>query len=143
MRNGRKIFYGWWIVLVVGFGLSLGYVPIIGFTFSVFFKSLSQEFNWSRAEISLAFSLSLLVLSFSLPLAGRLVDRFGARKVILSSAFFFGLALISFYFLSASLWHLYAIYLALGLLGSGVSPVPYYNVVTHWFDKRRGLALGL
>jgi MFS family permease len=142
-REDIRIFYGWWIVLAVGFGLFLGYVPIIGFTFSVFFKPLSQEFNWSRAEISLAFSLSLLVLSFSLPLAGRLVDRLGARKVILSSALFFGLALISFYFLSASLWHLYAIYVLLGLVGSGVSPVPYYNVITHWFDQRRGLALGL
>ncbi|CAN5689518.1 MFS transporter [soil metagenome] len=143
IRKGHKIFYGWWNVLAVGVGLFLGYVPIIGFTFSVFFKPLSQEFNWSRAEISLAFSLSLLVLSFALPLTGRLVDRFGARKVILSSVLFFGLALISFYFLSASLWHLYAIYLALGLVGSGTSPVPYYNVITHWFDKKRGLALGL
>lgn len=142
-EKNRGIFYGWRIVLVAGIGLFMGYVPIIGFTFSVFFNPLSREFNWSRAEVSLAFSLSLLVLSLALPTAGRLVDRFGARRVILSSAALFGLGLISFYFLSPRLWHFYAVYLILGMVGGGVSPVPYYKVISHWFDKRRGLALGL
>lgn len=142
-EKDSRVFYGWWIVLVAGVGLFMGYVPIIGFTFSVFFNPLSREFDWSRAEVSLAFSLSLLALSLALPLAGRLVDRFGARRVILSSAALFGLGLMSFYLLSPCLWHFYAVYLVLGMVGSGVSPVPYYNVVSHWFDKRRGLALGL
>jgi MFS family permease len=55
----------------------------------------------------------------------------------------FGLGLISFYFLSASLWHFYAIYLALGVVGGGTTPVSYSKVISHWFDKKRGLALGL
>ena len=121
----------------------MGYVPIIGFSFSVFFKSLSQEFHWSRAEISLGFSLSLLVLSASLPIVGRLVDKFGARKIILPSALLFGLGLISFYFLTARLWHFYVIYVFLGIVGGGTAAVAYYKVISHWFDRRRGLALGL
>jgi len=141
-KNG-KIFYGWYILLAAAVGLFMGYVPMIGYTFSVFFNPLSKEFHWSRAEISLAFSLSLLSLSVVLPIAGRLVDRFGARRVILPAAVLFGTALASFYFLTDSLWHFYAIYLFLGIVGGGTAPVPYYNVVSHWFDKRRGLALGL
>jgi len=121
----------------------MGYVPVIGFSFSVFFKPLSQEFNWSRAEISLGFSLSLLVLSAALPIVGRLVDRFGARKIILPGALLFGLGLTSFFFLTPNLWHFYAIYICLGIVGSGTAAVPYYKVICHWFDKRRGLALGL
>ena len=74
----------------------MGYVPVIGFSFGVFFKPLSEEFNWSRAEVSLAFSLSLLVLSTALPVVGRLVDKYGARKVILPFAARFGLTLTSF-----------------------------------------------
>ena len=139
----RKVFYGWYIVPVAAIGLFVGYIPIILASFSVFFKPLSQEFHWSRAEISLAFSLSLLVVSVALPLVGRLVDRFAARKVILPSALFFGLGLASFYFLTASLWHFYAIYIFLGIVGSGTAAVPYYKVISDWFDKRRGLALGL
>jgi MFS family permease len=136
-------FYGWWLVLVAGVGLFMGYVPIIGFTFSVFFNSLAQEFKWSRAEVSLAFSVSLLALSLSLPIAGRLVDRLGARRVIIPSVLFFGLGLASFYLLTSNLWYFYAIYLFLGVAGSGISPVPYYHVISRWFDRRRGLALGL
>lgn len=121
----------------------MGYVPIIGFSFSVFFLPLSEEFNWSRAQVSLAFSLSLIVLSAALPLVGRLVDRYGARKIILPSALLFGVGLTSFYFLSNNLWHFYGIYIFLGIVGSGTAAVPYYKVISQWFDKRRGLALGL
>jgi MFS family permease len=138
-----RIFYGWRIVAAVAVGLYLGYVPIIGFTFGVFFNPISSEFGWSRAQISLAFSISLLALTFSLPIAGRLVDRIGPRRVILPSATLFGLAMMSFYFLSRNIWHYYAIYLVLGIVGGGISPVPYYDVIARWFDRRRGLALGL
>lgn len=142
-QNRRKIFYGWWIVLVAGIGMFMGYGPIISFTFGVFLKPLSTEFGWSRAEISLAFSLSLLVLSGALPLVGRLVDRWGARKVIVPSVLLFAFGLFSFALLSARLWHFYAIYLFLGIVGGGTAPIPYSNVISHWFDRRRGLALGL
>jgi MFS family permease len=138
-----KIFYGWFIAAVAAIGLFMGYVPIIGFSFSVFFKPISEEFHWSRAEISLGFSLSLLVLSAALPIVGRLVDRFGARKIIVPAALLFGLGLASFYFLAARLWQFYAIYIFLGIVGSGTAAVPYYKVISNWFDKKRGRALGL
>jgi nitrate/nitrite transporter NarK len=63
--------------------------------------------------------------------------------VIVPSVLLFGLGLVAFSMLSARLWHLYAIYLLLGIVGGGTAPVPYSNVISHWFDKRRGLALGL
>ncbi|MGH9427055.1 MAG: MFS transporter, partial [Terriglobia bacterium] len=66
-QTSSKIFYGWWIVLAAATGLSMGYGPIVAFTFGVFFKPLSQEFGWNRAQMSLAFSLSLLVISFASP----------------------------------------------------------------------------
>jgi MFS family permease len=121
----------------------MGYGPIISSTFGVFLNPLSQEFNWSRSQISLAFSFSLLALCVTMPLTGRLVDRFGARRVIVPSALIFGLCLISFNFLSGRRWHFYAIYVVMGIVGGGFSMVPYSRVVSHWFDKKRGLALGL
>lgn len=142
-QEQQRIFFGWWIVLVSAIGLAMGYGPIVTFTFGVFFKPLSQEFGWSRSQVSLAFSLSLLVLSLGLPVIGRLVDRFGARKVIVPSVLLLGLGLMSFALLSTPLWHLYVIYVVLGLVGGGTAPVPYSNVLSHWFDRQRGLALGL
>jgi MFS family permease len=142
-QTNTRLFFGWWIVFVAAIGLFMGYGPIVTFTFGVFFKPLSQEFGWSRAQVSLAFSLSLFVMSLAFPVVGRLVDRLGARKVIVPSVLLFGLGLISFALLSPRLWHLYAIYLVLGVVGGGTAPVPYSNVLAHWFDKRRGLALGV
>jgi MFS family permease len=142
-HKGRKVFYGWWVVLAAGIGSFMSYGPIIAFTFGVFIKPLSEEFGWSRAEISLGFSLSLLMLSAVAPVIGRLVDRWGARRVILPSVLLFGSGVASFYFLSANLWHFYALYVGLGVVGVGAATLPYLQVVSQWFDKQRGLALGL
>src|SRR6266540_1182988 len=102
-HKGGKVFYGWWVVLTAGIGSFMSYGPTIAFTFGVFIKPLSEEFGWNRSEISLAFSLSLLMVSGAAPFIGHLVDRCGARLVVVPSVLFFGLCLISFYFLSASL----------------------------------------
>ncbi|MBM4255739.1 MAG: MFS transporter [Deltaproteobacteria bacterium] len=134
---------GWWIVFIAAIGLFMGYGPVVSFTFGVFLRTLSQEFGWSRGDISLAFSISLFVMSLVFPLVGRLVDRFGARRVIIPSIILFGLGLMSLSLLTGNIWQFYAVYIVLGLVGGGTAPVPYSNVLSHWFDKRRGLALGL
>jgi MFS family permease len=141
-KNG-KIFYGWWVVLASGVGLAMCYGPIIVPTFGVFLKPLSQEFGRSRTQISLAFSLGTLGLALAAPFLGWLVDRFGARRVILPAVLLFGLSVLSLAFLSTHLWHLYLIYLLMGVVGSGTTGVPYAKVIARWFDRRRGLALGL
>jgi MFS family permease len=140
---GGSFLYGWWIVFVAAVGLFMGYGPVVTFTFGVFLRTLNQEFGWSRGDISQAFSISLFVMSLVFPLVGRLVDRFGARRVIIPSILLFGLGLMSLSLLSGNIWQFYAVYILLGLVGGGTAPVPYSNVLSHWFDKRRGLALGL
>ncbi len=142
-QKSSTIFYGWWVVLASGVGLAMHFGPIIVATFGVFLKPLSQEFGWNRTQISLAFSLATLGITVAVPLVGRLVDRFGARRVILPAVLLFGLSVLSLSFLSAHLWHFYAIYLLIGVVGSGTTPVPYAKVLSRWFDRRRGLALGL
>ncbi len=58
-QNSGTIFHGWWIVLVAAIGLSMGYGPIVTFTFGVFFKPLSQEFGWNLALLLSALGSSL------------------------------------------------------------------------------------
>ncbi len=144
MSHRPRVFYGWWVVATAALGLFFGGFPMVVFSFAVFFKPLSQEFHSGRAGISLAFTLHNLVAAVSVPLlAGRLVDRYGARKVILPYTVMFGLILLASRILSGKMWELYAFYAALGLAGSGMSVVPYGSVVAKWFDRRRGLAFGL
>jgi len=142
-RTADRIFYGWWIVVAAIVGLFLSLAPLVMFTLGVFLKPLNQEFHWNRAEISFAYMLCTLSGSAALPLLGRIVDRYGVRVVVIPSLLLFGLCLMSGYFLSSHLWHFYALYLAIGLVSSGTTPLPYARVISHWFDKKRGLALGL
>lgn len=142
VRRG-KLFYGWWVVLTAGLGLGLGYAPIVVYSFGVFLKPLVREFHSSRASISLAFTLANLANAISSPLAGQSADRFGPKRVILLASSVFGIVLISSLLASPVLWKLYVFYVVLGIAGSGPAPVPYSKVISNWFDKRRGLALGL
>ena len=138
----HRIFYGWWVVLVSALGLFWG-VPLTVFSFGVFLKPLMQEFHAGRAAISLGFTVKLFVVALCTPLTGWLLDRFGARKVILPFTALYGAVLLFNKAFSGGLWHFYFFYAVLGLLVHGFGPVPYGYVVTHWFDRRRGLALGL
>jgi MFS family permease len=114
------------------------------FSFSVFFKSLVLDFHASRAAISFAFSLFNLVGALWLPGTGVLIDRYGAKRVILTSTLLFGLVLCSAWWMGSGLWQLYLLFAALGIaMSSGPAPVPYGVVISHWFDRHRGLALGL
>ncbi len=138
-----RIFYGWLIVLVSAIGLFLG-PPLMVFSFSVFFKSLVQDFHASRAAVSFAFSLFNIVGALLIPCIGMLIDRFGAKRVILVFTLLYGLGLCSALWVGSALWQLYLLFTVLGVtMASGPSPVPYGVVISHWFNRHRGLALGL
>jgi MFS family permease len=143
MKGKRpKLFYGWWVALTAALGLFLSSATTIVFTFGVFARAMGQEFHSGRARMSLAFTLHNLTTALCVPLAGRLVDRYGPRRVLLPVTFFLGLILLSSRVISGELWQLYVFYMALGVSGcSGV--MSYTDVVSHWFDKRRGLALSV
>jgi MFS family permease len=141
-RTRPRLFYGWWVVVTSALALFLGPIPIMVFSFGVFLKPLIKEFHSGRGAVSLAFTLHNAVTAFGLPFAGRLVDHFGARRVILPSTFAVGLILLSAYFCSGGIWKLYLFYMALGFAGCGAAPVSYCDVISHWFDRYRGLALG-
>jgi MFS family permease len=141
-KTRARAFHGWWIVLISAFGMFLGPIPIVVFSFSVFLKPLAEEFHSGRAPISLALTLHNFISAFGIAISGRLVDRFGSRKVILSALVMGSAILLSSYFCAARVWELYAFFLAAGLANAGAGPVPFGNVISHWFDRRRGLALG-
>ena len=144
MRNARpKVFYGWWVALTAALGLLLNTATIIVFSFGFFARAIGQEFHVGRARISLAFTIHNLTSALCIPLAGRLVDRYGPRRVLLPATALLGLILISSRFLSEAIWQLYVFYFALGVVSGGAGAMPYTDVVSHWFDRHRGLAISV
>jgi MFS family permease len=141
-QHSRQIFYGWWVVLGSAVGLFWG-VPISVYSFSVFFKPLMQEFHAGRAVVSLAFTLKLVAAALCAAPIGWLTDRYGARRVILTSTGIFGSILLVNRLFSRGIAQVYCFYVLLGVCVGGVGPIPYGSLVSRWFDRLRGLALGL
>jgi MFS family permease len=133
----------WLVVAVSSFGLFLHFGSLLVNAFGVFLTTLCDQFHWSRGEVSFAFTLATLTAMLAMPLTGWLTDRFGSRRPILICMAVFGALYASLLFLTPHLWHLYAVFLLLGLVGPGTSAVPHASLISRWFTERRGLALGL
>lgn len=142
VRHSRRVFYGWWVVVASAVGLFWG-IPITVYSFSVFFKPLMQEFHVGRAAVSLAYTLKLLTSALCAAPIGWLTDRWGPRRVILISTAIVGSILLANRVFSGGIAQLYCFYVLLGVSVGGVGPIPYGFLVSHWFDRFRGLALGL
>jgi MFS family permease len=110
---------------------------------AVFLKPFEDEFGWSRASVSLAVSVSLLVYGLGGPLGGSLVDRFGPRRVMLGGLAIVLLGLGPLIALQ-SLWQLYIFWGLLSGIGTGaLATVLGATVAQRWFRRHRGLVVGL
>lgn len=112
-------------------------------SFGVFMTPLHEAFEWDRSLMSLALSVSTLTLAVASPVAGHLLDRWGPRPVLLTSLVLMALSIMSLYYLTGTLWHLLGVYALIGVLGAGANHMPYARIIVSWFDRRRGLALGI
>jgi MFS family permease len=133
----------WLVVAASSVGLFMHFGSLLVNAFGVMLTSLCDEFHWSRGQVSLGFTLATLTAMLTMPLTGWLTDRLGARRPILVCMTIFGALYASLYFLAPQLWHLYAVFLLLGLVGPGTSAVPHASLISRWFTERRGLALGV
>jgi len=137
----RLRYKGWRVAAASAAGVFLATVAV--YTFPVLMKPLSDEFSWSRQQISLAFGLLAMMSAVSAAPIGYLLDRLGARSVVLPCLLLLSCAFGSLSLLTGRLWQLYATYALLGIAVTGLSPLAYGRVVSTWFERRRGLALGL
>jgi MFS family permease len=139
-NDERLRYQGWGVVAASSVGVFFASSFIM--TFALLLRPLSEEFSWSRESISYAFGAMTLSVAMSIPLVGHLVDRRGPAWVAGPSLMLAAAAFASLSVLTANLWHLYAVYVVIGLGFAGTSPVVYSRVVSGWFDRRRGMALG-
>ena len=135
----QKSFYGRWIIAAafLTFGISVG-LPYYNMPF--FYDYYQKAFDWSRPEVTFGFPLAALLTLWVGPI---LVPRFSPRKLIVAGT---AMTLVAFFGFSQMTGNLYVYYLlwfiyTFGYILSG--PIPHQIIVSQWFKKNRGVAMGI
>jgi MFS family permease len=134
----------WWIVWASLIGNIVGPGPAVIFVTNVFMIPVTTELGWTRGEFSSGLLASAVASPIMTPFFGWLMDRHGIQKVVLPAATLYGLALASFAIMTAGArWEIYVMFACASGFGASCGPLPYSKAITAWFDKERGLALGI
>jgi predicted MFS family arabinose efflux permease len=134
---------GWAATGAAALGLALGPSTVLVFLFGVFVGPLEREFGWQRPAIMLAMTIVALMIMVLSPIQGWLIDRVGARRLVLWSALPFAAGLVALTRVGPDIRGFYLMYALLPCLAIGLWPMSYLRVVSTWFDRRMGLAFGL
>lgn len=137
----HRIHYGW-LVVVVSF-VTMSLVSPIGTTFQLFYQALKEQYHWSHASISGIYGLHQFLNGAISPLVGWLLDRYGPRRMMPLGALILGIGLA----LSSQINAIWQLYITFGIVAAvGVSmlqSVPNTAVISNWFIRNRGTAIGL
>ncbi|WP_213806218.1 OFA family MFS transporter [Granulicella sp. dw_53] len=130
----------WWIAFAgVLLQMALGAV----YAWSVFRAPLAKQFHWSISEVTLTFTIAIMVLGFASFFGGLWLKRVGPRVVALTGGVLYGLGVFLASFSSVGLWWLYLTYGVIGGIGLGFSYIVPVSVLLKWFPDRRGLMTGI
>ena len=136
-----KFFYGWIIVGIANIGIfSSG--PGQSHTFSVFVEPISKDLQLSSASIASAYGLATLIAAFLLPYMGKIIDRYGARVSLIIISIILGISCI-FFGAASNFLMLTVGFGFLRFFGQGSLMLGCANLVSQWFDSKRGFAMSL
>lgn len=134
-------FYGWVIV-----ALCTAVMFVVTGTkgsFGALFKAIQFDLGWDRGTTAGISTVSTAVWALSLPLVGRMVDRHGAKLVMVASIVAMVLSVIPMYWVQ-SIWAIYLFYGVLpGMASSGASTIPAAHLIGRWFYRHAGIASGI
>jgi len=142
-KRGGLLANRWWVVVASALGLIVSAGPINIFAFGVFLKPVSQALGVSRGLLGSALLITTAVGTLANPVVGALVDRWGPRWVLLPGIALYAMGVASYSLMTSSAALVYLLFALSGLFGGVQSPVAYSAVVSKWFDRERGLALGI
>jgi len=134
-------FYGWWVVIAAATIILIASAAPL-YLFSTLIDPLEDEFGWSRAAIGAGPSIAAVMAGLTMPVAGYLVDRVGARRLLVAGVTLVGVGFLAMSQIQA-LWQFY-ISASIIAVGMSLGGLPVCTVaIAHWFVKRRGRALGI
>ena len=137
----NRLFYGWWVLA----GIFMSYTALVGvqvYSLPLFYPQLTSEFGWSKQSISHAATIFFLTGACITPFVSSLFDRFSARLFMIAGGVITILGLTAYRSME-TLTHLTAIYVVLALSQVCAGQVPTILIVTRWFRRYRGIAIGI
>ncbi len=143
MNKDKNIYYGWWVLLACITGLIVGPGQFAFGSLGLFIPSLENEFGWSRSQIGLALTIFTVTLAVASPVIGRMIDNYGSKQVLVPALVALALCLAAIPALVEELWHFYLVFFLIGSLGAAANSLPFMFTISSWFNRRRGLAIGL
>ena len=136
------MYYGWRIT-AASFAVLFVVVGIVYYSFPVFYAPLIDEFAWTRAQVTAGFFYGILIVGpiFGIS-AGFLIDRYGTRRILLAGLIAAGIGFLGFSSMrSLGAYYVFYFMETVGYVSGG--PVPNQVLISHWFNRMRGRAMGL
>lgn len=139
--NGKRLYSGWAVLL----GIFMNYMAGVGimiYTLPLFYPSIIHEYGFTSEQVTRPVFLSYMAGAFLTPLVSPLYDLWSVRKIMVAGTVFMvgGLLALSQF---QTLGQMTAIYLVFALSQVCSGQVPTMVVVTRWFNRHRGLAIGI
>jgi MFS family permease len=137
----RNIYYGW-VVAGTTFLVMLATAGAMG-SAGVLIDPLQKEFGWTTEQISTAFAIRLVFFGLLGPFAAAFMNHFGIKKVVTAALLLIGIG-IGLSMLMTELWQLVVLWGFVIGIGTGKTALVLgATVASRWFEKRRGLVVGL
>ncbi|MFM5929719.1 MAG: MFS transporter [Novosphingobium sp.] len=134
-----ELLRNWRVVAAAGLGMAVG-LQMFSYITSIFAPFLIKEFGWARSTFALI-GFTMLVTLPTMPIAGRLADRFGAKRMATIGVVLLPLVIWSFSRLNGQFSAYFLCSAGVMAVGCLTSPVTYTRLIVERFDRARGLAL--
>lgn len=130
----------WPMVLAANIGF--GFYSVMQVYTGLFMVPVSDEFNWTKTELTAGLSLSSIIVTILSPLFGVLIDRWGSRRLVLPGLFLKALVFAGFSLISGSMVQWMAIWVIYALVTLCIKSTVWTTAIASTFNSGRGLAMG-
>lgn len=139
---GKKLFYGWIVVVGAFLILSMPFA-IIFLSHSIFLTPVTETLGFSATEFSLVFTIVALSTAFVAPFMGKIIRKYNIKYVMAICG-----AVVSISFgalgLAKHLWQFYILSAIIGVFSTGITQIPVSYIITNWFpSKKKGMVTGI
>ena len=139
--NHNRFFYGWWIVMIGVVLLTINSLAVFR-GIGVLVIVLRKELGWNRTQVTIGTFLSRAEGAALGPIEGYLIDKIGARKMVLIGMSIMGVGFLMFSRIQ-NVWQFYAVYIVI-TLGAGMGGwLAVASLINNWFIRKKSIAMAI